>query len=240
MDKLSSKVLSKIETEKITPIPRWQFLLKDSVTYGIFILNLIIGGVAVALTMHLFSNVDLQDLSLAGLSLWQKIMISIPVFWLILSAFFLFLAYYNFKHTPGGYRWNVVKIFVLNILVSIVLGVLLFYTGVSAKINQFCQEKIPFYTQISDPRYSYWMRPESGLLAGTITAVDLSNEKMTLVDLDGNSWQINISDSFVPGIVTLQAGEQIKLIGNATDNIFVASQIRPWNGKMMGVKGMHN
>lgn len=236
MEEISKNTLKKIKKENIKPIPKWQFLLKDSFIWGLFVFNLIFGSIGFAISLYLLSNNDvLLDYSLVT-NVWEWIILSIPVAWILLTVIFVFIAYYNFKHTSGGYRFNVVKILLMNIVVSVVLGVVINGLGLSQRLNTMFSDNIPFYNHTMDLRSEVWMRSESGYLAGTIIQMDSDTKIITLEDLNGKIWNISYQDAIVKGRVVLVLGEEIKIVGKiVSDNVFEASEIRPWagNGRQM-------
>jgi heme/copper-type cytochrome/quinol oxidase subunit 2 len=189
----------------------------------------------VSISIFLFVNNDILTTSFDGLSIIQTLVLVIPIFWLLITFFFVFLAYYNFKHTPEGYRWNVAKMLVINIVASILLGTVLYVTNVSAALNEIFDTNIPYYSQIADVRNQVWMRAESGYLAGEILATDNSNQTLTLKDLDNKTWIIDYSEATIKPSVRVATDSKIKIIGKIVDSEnFKATEIRPWNGGSQG------
>ena len=236
MEEVSKNTLQQIKKENIKPIPKWQFLLKDSLVWGLFAINLILGSIGFAISLYILGSNDvLLDTSLVK-NAWEWIILSIPIAWILLTILFVFIAYYNFKHTKEGYRFTVVKIFLMNIVVSIVLGVVMNGFGLSQKLNTIFSDNIPFYNHTMDLRSEVWMRPESGYLAGSIVDINSDTKILKIEDLKGKIWDIQYQDATVKGRVVLELGEEIKIVGNAvSDNVFEASEIRPWvgNGRQM-------
>lgn len=235
MKDISKKVLEKIEKENLRPIPRWHFVLKRSFMWVLFGVNLVLGVVGMAIVIYLFASNDaITDISLVS-NFWERIIFIVPIIWILLTALFLWIAYYNFKHTEGGYRFTAFKIFSLNILITLVLGFVVYISGSAGCINNLLSRHIPYYSSTFDTRTMVWMRPQEGYLAGDIKNVD--GDQLELLDLDGNSWVVDFTGADVKHMVILEKGERIKLIGEATaDNIFVASEIRPWSGMGRGMQ----
>ena len=239
MSNLSSSVLEKIKTEKIKPIPRWQFLLKGYVIWVTFIVSLLVGALGFSISLFIVTNNDMFTSQLNGLSVMQTILITVPVFWLLLTAFFMFLAYYNFKHTNGGYRFGVIAILFINLLVSMVLGLGLYVTGISAKLNTIFSDSIPYYNQVADLRSQVWMRPEQGYLSGDILTITDDKKSITIKDLNGKIWTLNLTNALIRPSADISIGSRIKILGQINSNgTFDCTEIRPWNGMMNGsVKG---
>jgi len=59
MEEVTKNTLQKIKKENIKPIPKWQFLLKDSLVWGLFVLNLILGSIGFAIALYLLTNNDI-------------------------------------------------------------------------------------------------------------------------------------------------------------------------------------
>lgn len=231
MGKRSKNVLEKIKKLEIKPIPKWQFMLKDSFVKVLFGINIFLGSIGFGIVLYLLFNSEvLQDKTLHT-TLWERIVLGIPYAWILLTIFFVFVAYYNFKNTQEGYRYDVVKVLLLSLLVSLFLGYVLYITRLSERLNDLFVENIPYYTHTLDMREKIWMRPEEGYLAGKIVEVDVKKKMLEITDLDGNSWSIYYENSLVKSRVKLEKDEEVKMIGKAlSKSVFEASEIRPWGG----------
>lgn len=234
MENISKEVLKKIQERKVVPIPKWQILLKSSFVWGLFTLNIVLGSVGFGIVLYLITNNDvLSDLSLKTNTL-QWIILAFPLAWIGITILFLFVAYYNFKHTDEGYRFGVFKIFLINIVAILGIGTLLYFSGLSEKLNTAFATNIPLYTHTMDTRMAVWMRPQDGYLAGEITSIDEDSMNLQLVDLNGKKWVIEYVDALIKGRVDLAVGEVIKIAGDmSTEKVFKALEIRPWHGMGM-------
>jgi len=235
MGKVSKNVLAKIKKTGIKPIPKWQFMLKNSFVWGLFVVNLILGAIGFAAVIYLLVNNDaVWDFSLTT-NIFQWILLAVPLAWIALTLFFLFVAYYNFKNTEDGYRTSVWSKLLINIGIAVLLGLILYTSGFSARMNRLLSDNIAFYSHTLDVREEVWMRPGEGLLSGDILNV---NEKVIqLKDLEGNEWSIGYEDATVKYRVVLDVGERIKILGSAvSENVFEASEIRPWAGQGRGMQ----
>lgn len=235
---ISSKVLEKIEDEKIKPIGKWSFILKDSFVWTLFILNIIFGSVGFAISIYLFEASEVFDLILPVNDLMQALILAIPVIWIIITVIFLIVSFVNFKYLKGGYRFSAFKVFIINILCILLLGWFLNELGISERINAFFSENISTYEESVDPRYKVWNRPEEGYIAGEIVGIDHNIVKIK--DLSGDIWDINIENANVRMPVNLRIGEKIKARGKAlNDGIFNASDVLPWEGRRRNLQQNH-
>jgi hypothetical protein len=239
MKKLADNILNKIDQEKIKPIPKWEFLLKDSVIWGTFVVSVMFGSIGSAITMFLLVNSEvLSDFSLAS-SFFQWIILSIPVVWIVITLIFVLISIYNFKHTDEGYRYSVFSIFAVSLVVSILIGSIFYFFGLSERLNNWFGQSIPYYTSMMDTRSTVWTRPEEGYLSGTIIAVD--TKTIRIVDYTNTEWVINYEKADIKRSVELSVGTEIKIIGSIDSGYtFTATEIRSWSGKgMMRNSAMH-
>ena len=230
MGKISKKVLEKIEKENIKPIGRWSFVLKNSFLWTLFGLNILFGSVGLAISIYLFESSDILNLILSVNDFLGVLVFAIPTVWVLLTVIFLVVAYLNFRYTERGYTLSFKNILLINTLAILILGSILHLSGVSERLNRVFSESFSNYDLTLDPRYKIWSSPETGYLAGTILSVD--EERIEIEDLDGDIWNIDISEAKVRRAVGLIEGEKIKIVGNELDtNTFEALEILPWEGR---------
>ncbi len=229
MTDLSEKTLKAIEEKNIVAKPKWRFLLKNYVFWLFFVLATFIGALAVTVIIFIFLDHDWDVFEYFDKSLFEYIFISLPYFWLIIFLLFLAAAYYNFKYTRRGYRYNFFKIFAGGLLLSLTLGILLFLFGLDSEIHEIFLEQIPFYNKLVYTKEDIWVFPDKGLLSGEI--IDNKNkEEFKLRDFSGNIWQIQTDGTTWPDNFVFQVGARIKLIGELKDdNIFLVKIIKPWD-----------
>jgi hypothetical protein len=233
MTKLSEKVMGKITKENIMPIPKWQFLLKSKFVWAMAICSVIFGAVAVAISLHLIlSPLDSLPAQSPHVALWESLA-AVPYFWLILIGLFIYVAYHNFIHTEDGYKWKTFQIFGATIAASVVLGVVMLFSGFAPLLNTYFIRHIPGYTAFGDMRGTMWMNPTEGRLAGQVIAVDTRINIVTLRDLNGKVWKVTYTQQTYAA-VSLSVDEYIKILGTQTgSDSFTAIEFRPWEGKGM-------
>lgn len=236
MDKLTDSIVSKIKKEKIAPAPKWMFLAKNYSIWMLFILAVIIGGLAFAVILFLLTDNDWDIYKQLDKSFGEYLLLSLPYFWIIFLGLFSVAAFYNYKHTKKGYRQSPYLIVVASILASVVIGTVFFYAGLGSKIENIFADNFPYYENFTQHRMDVWNNPERGLLAGTITEAD-DKDNFILKDFEGKDWEIQSGSASWAGRVIFQEGEQIKIIGEKkNDNIFSAQQIRPWMSRGRGMR----
>jgi len=222
------KLADKIKEEKIAPKPRWHFLLKDYVVWASGALALLIGAAAISVMVYLLKYNGWEVREEMHKSVLEFFLLTLPYFWIIFLGIFVFILYYNLKHTKKGYRYPVWFIAISGVLASIILGGIFFLFGLGQRIDNVLGQNAPLYEIVINRQLAFWFNPEDGRLAGVI-ASDITDGYFYIIDPTGEVWQIlapqsagdpRFSDFF-------QAGEPVNLIGELIgENKFRADIIR--------------
>lgn len=223
------KLVEKISRENIAPKPRWHFLLKDYVVWISGALSLLVGAATVSVMIYLIKYNGWEFRGETNKSFLEFFLLTLPYFWIIFLGIFVFILYYNLKHTKKGYRYPVWLVAVSGVLSSIILGSVFFLFGIGQKIDNVLGERAPLYEIVINRQLSFWFNPGEGRLAGMI-ASDIVGGNFYLVDPTGQTWLV--SDQKIGAEVRqpefIKAGEPVNLIGQVTgDNTFQAEIIRP-------------
>ena len=234
--KKSQKLLDKITTEQIKPNPRWYFVLQNYIFWIIFLMFIILGSVAFSIILYATTESDFNLLSFSGSKI-EFLFSALPLLWILFLGIFLIISISGIRHTKTGYRYSPLKILSFNILLSIFLGTLFFYTGGAEKMELLFAENISVYQSIETRKISRWSRPEKGFLSGKI----IKKKEIVIIieDWNGKKWEINFKDAIIRGKTFLEKDAKIKIVGEIfADNIFIAMQIGSWErtGKGRNIK----
>jgi len=229
MKNLSNEVFKKIKDNNIKPKPRWYFITKNYFIWSIFGISIILGSFAFSMVLFIIKQLDWDIYHYMGDSFIKTLFISLPYLWLIFLFLFTGVAYYNFIHTKRGYRFKLISILLISLIISISLGTGLYFNGFSERLEKIFSAKIPYYNQLVYSCEEQWMQPKRGLLAGTIIEIGFPENNFILRDLENNRWEIEASKVIWKGKLTPTTNLKIKLIGKLIDNNnFKAVEIRPW------------
>ena len=227
MSKLSQEVLSKIDQENIAPTPRWVFLLKSWVLWLVYILATLLGSIAFGISVFVLTNNEWDIHKYAPEGLVEYFLLSIPYIWLLGFGIFVFVAYYNFRHTKKGYKTKTSILVISNILLSIILGSTIYASGFGKKLDQTFQKQMPMYRKMIDVRYRAWVRPNKGLLAGEVIEIKNNNE-FSINDFRDMKWLVIGEGMKNTGCSGLQVGAKVRIIGRPKEpGVFIANEIKP-------------
>ena len=145
--KKSQKLLDKITTEQIKSSPRWHFVLQNYIFWSVFLMFAILGSVAFSIILYAATESDFDLFSFSG-SKVEFLFSALPILWILFLGIFSIISIFGIRHTKTGYRYPLLKILSFNILISIFLGVLFFYTGGAKKIELIFAENITAYQSV--------------------------------------------------------------------------------------------
>lgn len=223
-ENFDQELIAKIKQEKIAPKPRWHFLLKNYVVWIVGALALLVGAASVSVMIHLFRYNNFALLTVGDKSFGKFFLLTLPYFWLIFLGLFIFVVYYNFKHTKKGYFYSLPLVVFISILASLSLGSLFHSLGLGRMIDDALGRQAPFYGKVFNRQLDFWFAPKEGRLTGVVIGVD-DAAGFYLLDPAGEGWQVfTKTDSRFP----VRIGLPISAVGRAVDeNKFYADMIRP-------------
>ena len=227
---LGEKIIAVIREKGINPKPKWTFLFKDYLVWLACFLCLLIGGFAFAVIIYMCRYNNWEVWRYVHESFLAFILATLPYFWLIFLVLFVFLVYYNFKHTKKGYHYQVLTVAAVSVGVSMILGVLFYNFGAGETIDDVLGQSVPFYRDYfnkANQHLRIWSRPEKGLLSGVVVSLE-EDRIFILRDFGQIIWEVNAQDAIIRPRTVIAPGERLRIIGLAQPtNIFIAAQIMP-------------
>ena len=234
MKNLADKITKKIKKDEIKPKSKWFFLLKNYFIWSVFTLAVISGGVAFVVIIFGITSNDWDIHEHLHQSFGQYFLLTLPYYWIGLMTIFLAIAAVYYRHTSTGYRYKVYLILLGSIVVSFLLGIILFTFGAGEKLEDMFANRLPYYHNFMDQRIETWSHPEEGLLAGRIIKV-VDSENIKVKDLSRQEWMVDIKNAHIANsgrAKIIKENKVIKIIGEEEgENKFKAEKIRPWEGR---------
>jgi hypothetical protein len=227
-EKLKLLVLKKIKGLKVAPIPKWQFILKDWIVWASFAVSVVIGSIAFSVSVFMLETNDWNIRRMLDDSLLKFAFRTLPYLWIIIFIAFIFIGYYNLRHTKKGYKYSFILVVGVNLLATVILGYALFGIGAAKRIDSFALDRIPVYERVqNEQRKELWSRPGQGLIAGEIKKIVRPNG-FTLNDFNNNEWNVILNNNQLPDRI-LREGSIVQVIGTKVGQFeFEAEMVRPW------------
>jgi heme/copper-type cytochrome/quinol oxidase subunit 2 len=225
----SKKILAEIEKRRLSPKPRWQFLLKRWLFWTLAIISALFGGLAIAIIIFIFLDHDPNASVYLNQSTFEDILLTIPYVWIFMLSIFIFVSWYTFRHTKRGYRHRTILIVTFSLLISIFLGLLLNTIDVGERIHYFFMKNVPYYDTVIRTLEDEWSQPQKGLLGGVIIETEEKEDYIVILDFHGNIWHIDITSVQQQGEVNLNIHSKIKIVGEIeSPGVFIAHDIFSW------------
>lgn len=229
---VSDKSLQLIKQDKISQKPRWQFILKDAITWLGLIGALVLSALVLGVSIFVLNESDLDVRIRVGQSFIGNIFEAIPFLLIFLFIMAVIVAYFNFRRTKTGYRYSGLLVIIVSLILSLSLGGTIYVSGLSKECDRIFSEHVPNYTNLVKPNQDeVWNHPELGLLAGQVIKVD-PRQKLLLIDFTDETWIVNIADVPQTTRTLAKEGKVVKLLGKQIDNdTFNANEIRIWSNR---------
>ncbi len=226
---MSQKILQKIKTKNIRPLPKWIFKVRTLLLILMFVFSVIFGSLSVSI---LWMNLRI-------LSVYSQVQIGrglgvllVPSLWLFLSLCFFIIAFFHYRKSPGGYRTSTLKLVGSLMGISLVIGTGLFLSGYSQSFHRFIRQQIPVYGGLQKKMNDTSCKPSEGMLCGRIDSVEkplFNSKNVALVADDGQKWFVDIQKAEIRGLPRIEFELRVRIWGTQTDHEnFKAVDIRPY------------
>ena len=149
---VKEEVLKKIRDTRLTPMSRWYFISRNYFFWLLFVVSVVVGSLAFSSILFNLILETAPQVSVTILTLPQFFLSHTPIIWLLFVVMFSVSAWFNLRRVDGGHRTSHVLVFLASILFSLLLGLLLFYTGLSSKIEWSLRENVPIYRSIIEDK----------------------------------------------------------------------------------------
>jgi hypothetical protein len=148
-----------------------------------------------------------------------------PYLWILFLGIFVFIVYYNLKHTKTGYRYQIWFVIMIAILASMFLGSLFSLAGWGEKLDEVLEAKAPYYGEMMNPHLDFWSNPEEGRLVGIVSEM-LDDGSLSLIDKDRKEWNVEIVTEEIK--MPIATGLPIRILGEKKSaSQFKAKKILP-------------
>lgn len=231
MSALIEKTLAEIARKRIEPVPAWRSRTTNAFYWIGTLLLLILGALAIELSLHAIFEIDWEAYSKADFSLFQIVLSGVPLFSLILFGFFLWMSTLLIRQTRRGHRYPVSALLGIFLVFNVVIGLLIEESLLDEPSERILLSLIPHdeksETVLVPSASRQWSHPERGLLGGTI----LSSDSTTLLLRDSTDilWTVDYRAADVQTGVIIRPNQEVKVIGEKEgEKTFRAAEVRAW------------
>lgn len=227
MSKVSKHIMEQIKDEAIKPRPRWQFVLMNIFLIISLILAIAAGGMVMSLVFLKLFDLEWSLVSFNG-EHGPSLLRVLPLIWILLLIIMLLLSVWVFERMEGGYRYRPAWLMLGAIVLSVILGGVIYATRGAELLEDSLRRALPTYQAMESAREIMFLDPERGLLPGKIVELTLP-DGLELEDLRENVWEVSFQPDLAAksSVQNLQVGQMVMVIGvKSDDNQFMAQDIR--------------
>lgn len=219
-----NSVLERLARDGVTPRPWWQFYVREGVVWGCWLLSVVVGAVAVAVTLYVTLSVPYMLYEAMHTNFLTAAVQALPWLWLIVFLAMAYLAWVNLRHTRRGYRYQALTLVASSVVLSVGLGVVLHQFGHGYAMDQTLAAWMTTYPSHEKGRLAVWQAPQEGRLVGTVMAdrgqivIDHATGTIVFQDNAGEQWRLLVSELPSRGHTLLEGleGGRLRLIGTST------------------------
>ena len=232
-------VLSRIEREQLQPHSRLYFQSKECFIWTAWFVALLIGAIAVAITLYVSTSVPYTLYEATHNNLLTALVSALPYVWVVIFALTVYLAIVHLRRTKHGYRYRFYTVLASSIFLSVSAGVAFQTVGGGYVLDQTIGEMIAIYPSYEQKQYAAWQEPSQGRLIGTLVPYENDTDaedddggpEFVFADIQQNLWHIDTSELRQQDVELLfAAGEQeVRLLGTSTSpGAFKICGVFPW------------
>ena len=225
--KSSEKLLSKMKDQNLRPLPRWRFVLREAMIWSLLVLSVLIGALAFSIILFSIQQLEFDLVRHMSHSPLEFFLGLLPFLWIGFLVVFVIIGVVSLRRSRKGYKYSPSRLVFINLIISILLGTLLFIGGGAGWLEDIFASQVEVYESVNEKKVKLWSMPDEGYLSGTITQI--GERSFELTDFQGKNWKVNYEKAFIPPGVLFEERSRIKIIGEKTSvNTFHAQEIRPW------------
>lgn len=229
---LTSSVMQQIESGKVSCRPRWFFTLKNLLLWGSGVFLLLVGALSVSIMILLISGNAWEIRQAVGYTRAGFFIHIFPFVWFGAFILFLFVADTVICKTRGIYRHSPLKISLLILVASIVLGCFFHVCKVSQKIDHLLGNHTPrLYKTLDQRRDSVMHKPQKGHIVGIVHKIDSDDGRFfSIVHPHKKQLILQVDGTEIPAekLTIIQIGQKILIFGKPFEKgLFHAIDIKP-------------
>lgn len=226
------RVFDMIESQGVAPRPRYVFLCQNWLVWGLWVLSIMFGALAVAVLLFVSTHRYYDIYEAMYDNFFTFMLEALPYVWFVVFAGMLALAVWQLKHTRRGYRLSATVLGVSSFVFSLVLGGLFHVGGFGWSLDMWLGEVAPMYVSQAQMERKMWQNPAEGRLIGRqIGGAAAPTSTVPFADVKNVTWQVRVIDLSEADRAYLRQGERVRLLGVLTSESskqFHACGVFPW------------
>jgi len=212
MNKIDKKVLQKIKKENIKPTSGWVFAIKWSLLKALIVLSLIFASLAFAVLLKIVMQGDFAFAQMLSGGYFIHFVQLAGLLWLGFLLLFMALLRYEVYKSKYGYRIEGYKVGALALLLTLLLGSLIYKTQMNSFAELVVSKVLP-YTSFEKKLQAMWHNPQRGLYEGSLLQDYFEGmQEVDFIDIKGNIWTLDLSNLGIIDKIILKHSPSIVIL----------------------------
>jgi len=232
----AASILERITTERVVPTPRYAFVVREYSVWGLWVLSIAVGALAVAVTVYDALSMTYALYEATHDNFWTFLVSVLPYLWLVVFIAMTVAAVRGLRATKRGYRYSTFVILASSVVCSLIGGMLFHVLGFGFWLDNILGRQISQYMSMEKMELGMWQAPDQGRLVGMIvtTTTDATHLPSQTVafqfeDIQGHVWTLSGNELNAHELDLLQSTNRVRLLGTTTDaTTFHACGVFPW------------
>lgn len=240
----TAEIIEKIKKDNIQPTPKWQGYFYNGLFWAAVVLAVVLSALAFSAFLLTLFEIPLEIFREFYLGGYMRIIFqALPYFWLILILTIIFLGLWAFQKTRHGYRYQILGVVGVGIVLMIFFGFVFKQYQISHSFRNLAERPIPQGLRGGVLNRGHFV--DDGLLGGEI--IKIGKEFIYIKNPRGEEWKVIFKpDTIIKSRDGLVLNDRVLVVGEKDgDLIFEAFVIKEINErfkkpKLMGQGFHHN
>jgi len=216
---LKDTLLERIESEDVRPRSRLFFQGRECIVWLLWVISIAIGALSIAVSLYVVSHSQYAMYEATHQNLLTYLVDVLPYLWVVTFGLMVVVAVYNLRHTKKGYKYPLWVILTSSVVLSFAGGSALQLFGLGYSVDSILGDNMEMYMSQDKMTQKMWQNPEEGRLMGRqVFSTVAPTSTVVFEDMSGQRWQLSVSDLPAQDIALLAAGNNVRILGKATNN----------------------
>jgi hypothetical protein len=225
-------VMSRIDGGEVCPRSKTFFQTRECAVWLLWAVSVVVGALAVAVTLFVLNYRQYGLYEATHDDFFTFMVEALPLLWIVVFGLMAFVGVYELRHTKRGYRYSLWQILLSSVVLSLAGGATLQFVGLGYTTDHMLGKQMSMYASQDKIERKMWQNPNDGRLLGRVTKpVEPPTVTATFEDVEGRTWQLDLSELEEEERELLLSEGQVKVIGlvsNENPELFHSCGAFPW------------
>jgi len=214
---IRNNIIQRIKQDELAPEKRWRVVMRRLLIWVPALLSLIVGSLATGVILFHILHAGWELQSVTHDTYGAFFFDILPYAWIILVIILVITTHWALRRTHRGYRWKGSLIVVSTLILTTLVGIIVYQTGIAYTIDKELENRArEQYNSMRSNLAIDWHNPSDNRFAGTIVGTSEDNEPVIqMQSQNGDVWNIAIGDAL--GSDEIGDAQYVRVFGSYVD-----------------------